>query len=93
VNDRIGLIMIIAGIKLTFLGMTVVFLFLLLLVFCVNISFRFLSGVNAREQAEMETATLLKRRRSLATKSADEVLVAVISAAIAAHRARTLLVR
>ncbi len=85
--------MIIAGIKLTFLGMTVVFLFLLLLVFCVNISFRFLSGVNAREQAEMETATLLKRRRSLATKSADEVLVAVISAAIAAHRARTLQVR
>ncbi len=85
--------MIIAGIKLTFLGMTVVFLFLLLLVFCVNISFRFLSAANAREQAEMEAAMLLKRRRSLATKSADEVLVAVISAAIAAHRARTLQVR
>jgi sodium pump decarboxylase gamma subunit len=85
--------MIIAGLKLTFLGMTVVFFFLLLMVFCIKISFRLLSAANARELSEMNDAKLLKRRRSFTTRSEDEVLVAVISAAVAAHRARTLLVR
>jgi hypothetical protein len=43
--------------------------------------------------AETEASKLLKRRRSFTTRTEDELLVAVISAAIAAHRARTLLVR
>jgi sodium pump decarboxylase gamma subunit len=85
--------MIIAGLKLTFLGMTVVFFFLLLLVLCVKISFRLLSAANAKEMAETEASKLLKKRRSFTIRAEDELLVAVISAAIAAHRARTLLVR
>ncbi|MCG6907905.1 MAG: OadG family protein [Desulfobacteraceae bacterium] len=85
--------MIIAGLKLALLGMAVVFFFLLLLVFCIKISFRLFSALNARELAEMETAKLRKRRRPPAIKPEDEVLVAVISAAIAAHRARSLPVR
>lgn len=85
--------MIIAGLKLALLGMTVVFFFLLLLVFCIKISYRLFSALNARELAEMETDRLRNRRRPPAIKPENEVLVAVISAAIAAHRARTLPLR
>jgi sodium pump decarboxylase gamma subunit len=78
--------MILAGVKLTLLGMTVVFLFLTVLVLTVKLSFRFLSAESAREFAEIEAAALYKKRRSAEPKD-DAVLVAVISAAIAAHRA------
>lgn len=80
--------MILAGVKLTFLGMVVVFLFLLILVLSVKLSYRFLSAGSARELAEMEAAELNKKKRLL-VKSDDTVLVAVISAALAAHRSRT----
>ena len=80
--------MIVAGLKLTLLGMTVVFFFLLLLILFVKISFRFLSQGSARELAEMEAAELNKKRSFFKTE--DAVLVAVISAAIAAHRARAM---
>lgn len=87
--DPIGLEMIVAGLKLTLLGMTVVFLFLLLLILFIKISFRFLSAGSARELAEIEAAALNAKKRSV-IKAEDEVLVAIISAAIAAHRARTM---
>jgi sodium pump decarboxylase gamma subunit len=77
--------MILAGVKLTLLGMTVVYLFLAILVLSIKLSFRFLSAVSARELAEIEAAELYKKRRSVENKD-DAVLVAVISAAIAAHR-------
>lgn len=77
--------MILAGVKLTLLGMTVVFLFLTVLVLTVKLSFRFLSAESARELAEIEAAALYSKRRSVEKKD-DAVLVAVISAAIAAHR-------
>ncbi|MBC2712139.1 MAG: OadG family protein [Desulfosarcina sp.] len=84
--------MIVAGLKLTLLGMTVVFLFLLVLTLLIKISFRFLSAGSARELAEMEATELNKKKRSF-FRAEDDVLVAVISAAIAAHRARTRIVR
>ena len=84
--------MILAGVKLTLLGMTVVFLFLIVLVLSVKLSFRFLSAVSERELAEIETAAMIKKRRSV-VKTGDAVLIAVISAAIAAHRSRTMHVR
>jgi len=84
--------MILAGVKLTLLGMTVVFLFLIVLVLSVKLSFRFLSAGSERELAEIETAAMIKKRRSV-VKTGDAVLVAVISAAIAAHRSRTMQVR
>lgn len=79
--------MIVAGLKLTLLGMAVVFCFLLLLILSVKISQRFLSAGSVRELAEMEAADLRRRRRT-AQRADDGTLVAVISAAIAAHRAR-----
>lgn len=84
--------MILAGIKLTLLGMGVVFIFLLVLVLAVKLSFRFLSAGSAMELAEIEAAELNKKRRSI-VKTDDAVLVAVISAAISAHRSRTRLAR
>jgi sodium pump decarboxylase gamma subunit len=79
--------MIIAGLKLTLLGMVVVFFFLLLLILFVKISYRFLGSGSAREIAEIEAAELKKRMRS-ALAADHEKLVAIISAAIATHRAR-----
>ena len=84
--------MITAGLKLTLLGMTVVFFFLLLLILFVKISYWFLSAGSARELALMEAAELDKKKRSnMRTK--DDLLVAIISAAISAHRSRTRLIR
>lgn len=79
--------MIIAGIKLTFLGMGVVILFLLLLVLVINISHKFLAAGSAKELTEMEAAELRKRKKA-ALAAEDKMLVAIISAAVAAHRAR-----
>jgi sodium pump decarboxylase gamma subunit len=79
--------MIIAGLKLTLLGMAVVFFFLLLLILFVKISYRYLGSGSVREIAEIEAAELKKRKRSELAAD-DEKLVAIISAAIAAHRAR-----
>jgi sodium pump decarboxylase gamma subunit len=84
--------MIVAGVKLTLLGMTVVFLFLLVLVLSVKLSFRFLSASSARELAEIEAVALNQQRRSI-VKTDDGVLIAVISAAIAAHHSCTRLVK
>ena len=80
--------MIVAGLKLTILGMTVVFFFLMLLILSIKISFRFLSAGSARELAEMEAAELSKKKRSLIKTTEDKVLVAIISAAVSAHHAR-----
>jgi sodium pump decarboxylase gamma subunit len=79
--------MIIAGIKLMFLGMAVVTFFLLLLILVVNISFKLLAAGSAKELAEMEAAEL-KKRKKIALATEGKVLVAIISAAVAAHRAR-----
>ncbi|MFO7687307.1 MAG: OadG family protein [Desulfobacterales bacterium] len=80
--------MILAGLKLAFLGMAVVFCFLLLLILFIKISHRFLAVGSAREIAEIEAAELNRRRRS-GPAADDQRLVVIISAAIAAHRART----
>jgi len=85
--------MIVAGLKLTILGMTVVFCFLMLLILSIKISFRFLSAGSARELAEMEAAELNKKRRSLIKTTEDKILVAIISAAVSAHRARARMVK
>ena len=79
--------MIIAGIKLTFLGMGVVILFLLLLILVINISRKFLAEGRAKDLTEMEAAELRKRKKT-ALAAEDKMLVAIISAAVAAHRAR-----
>ncbi len=85
--------MIVAGLKLTILGMTVVFFFLMLLILAIKISFWFLSEGSARELAEMETAELNRKKRSFVKGKEDGVLVAIISAAVSAHHARRRMAR
>jgi sodium pump decarboxylase gamma subunit len=79
--------MIIAGVKLTILGMGVVTFFLLLLILIINISHKLLAGQTAKELAAIKAADLRGQQRSVPAR-ADNVLVAVISAAVAAHCSR-----
>lgn len=80
--------MIIAGLKLTLLGMGVVTCFLLLLILAVHLSFKVLAAQSAGELAELE-AREYARRKKAALAEGDPLLIAIISAAVAIHRART----
>jgi sodium pump decarboxylase gamma subunit len=79
--------MILIGMKLTILGMGVVTCFLLLLILIMNISYKLLAGQTAKELAKNKAADLGKRKTSVSGKG-ENVLAAVISAAVAAHRSR-----
>jgi sodium pump decarboxylase gamma subunit len=79
--------MIIAGLKLALLGMGSVIAFLLLLYFLVIFSSKLLSAWSVEELLTME-ASDRERRKKVIVDQGDETLVAVISAAIAAHRSR-----
>jgi sodium pump decarboxylase gamma subunit len=78
--------MIIEGLKLTLLGMPVVFAFLWLLILVIKLSAWFLRDVTAREAAEADLP--VKRRRRPTTDEANRRLTGIITAAISAHRAR-----
>lgn len=80
--------MIIAGIKLTLVGMGVVILFLLLLILVLNLSFRLLAKQSAKELEEIQAEDLRRHKRILPAEK-EHILVAVISAALAAHRSRS----
>ena len=78
--------MIAEGFKLTVIGMLVVFLFLFILVFVVRISALLLKPYTEQE-AKLQARD---RRRSSARKLlSDDRLMAVIGAAVSAHRKRT----
>ena len=79
--------MITAGFKLTVLGMGVVISFLLLLILFIDILRRLLASGNARELEAMKSVNPRNRKKD-PTGVDEEVLTAVISAAIAAHRSR-----
>ena len=79
--------MIVEGIKLTLLGVGFVFLFLSLLVVVIKLASKLLHPFTAKEEA----AYLAVPKKKLNTLRADEEIkrvMAVINAAIAAHRAR-----
>ena len=71
------------------LGMAVVFFFLLLLILFMRLSNFFLSAGSARELEEIEAAER-RKAKSLHPRIEDPLLVAVIGAAVATHRAQTL---
>jgi oxaloacetate decarboxylase (Na+ extruding) subunit gamma len=78
--------MIIEGLKLTLLGMAVVYAFLGLLVVIVNLSARILKPFTEKEA----TAYEFKTRREVSTLPPVEdkrKIMAVISASVSAHRA------
>ena len=81
--------MIAAGLKLTLLGMGVVGVFLIILIMLVHLSFKLLGSLSANELIELESAGQKKFNKSVVRKE-SKVLAAAITAAIAAHRARTL---
>jgi sodium pump decarboxylase gamma subunit len=78
--------MILEGLKLTFLGMLVVFAFLTLLVIVVRLSSKILKPLTDKEALAFTFGKPKGPRPS--TDSVDRRLMAVISAAIAAHRRR-----
>jgi sodium pump decarboxylase gamma subunit len=75
--------MILDGVKLAIVGIAVVFAFLALLIMVVRISTKLLRPYTEKEAREMAAP---ERKRSLL---GDSRLIAVISAAISAHRERT----
>jgi sodium pump decarboxylase gamma subunit len=79
--------MIIAGLKLVLLGMGSVISFLFLLYFLVMLSSKLLSVWSAEEFFAMEASDRERRKKAFVNQG-DETLVAVISAAIVAHRSR-----
>ncbi len=85
--------MVVEGLKLMVLGMGVVFIFLALLVVIMNINAWLLRGATERElQAPVDQrAARRKQEKTLKAKAhTDEKqrVVAVIAAALAAHRAK-----
>ena len=79
--------MIVEGVKLTFLGIGVVYLFLSLLVVVIKLSSRVLRPWTTREEAAYQAVPVKKVGNRRAEDEQQRVLV-VINAAIAAHRAR-----
>lgn len=80
--------MIIEGLKLSLVGMGVVFAFLIFLVMIVYVSTVLLKPLTEKEERE----SMIKRRKP--TPATDSIigngkLAAIISAAVAAHRAHT----
>jgi sodium pump decarboxylase gamma subunit len=80
--------MIVDGLKLALVGMSVVFLFLLFLIVAIQIVAKLLRPYTEKEEKQ-EMAVPLKKASIEKNKIDDSRLVAVIGAAISAHRART----
>jgi sodium pump decarboxylase gamma subunit len=80
--------MIFEGLKLAFIGMLVVFSFLILLVILIYISTRLLKSLTEKEKRE---AMIKSRKKSSSLDSgiAKDKLMAIIGAAVAAHRRRS----
>ena len=81
--------MILAGLKLMLMGMGIVFIFLAILVCTMKLTQRLLAKQTKKEFEEQRLASRgkLKKRREEMINSEDKILVAVISAAVAAHHA------
>lgn len=82
------------GVKLMFFGMSIVFVYLLIMIGIIHLTSRLLKTSTQKELDELnyqrEQARLRQERKVVAKPSiqeeTDETLIAVISAAIAHHR-------
>lgn len=79
--------MILEGAKLAFIGMAMVFSFLVLLVLLVHASTHLLKRITAQEVME-EALQGAGKAEQKKTRPDDGMLIAVVSAAVSAHRAR-----
>jgi sodium pump decarboxylase gamma subunit len=80
--------MIFEGLKLAFIGMLVVFSFLIILVILIYISTTLLKSLTEKEKRE----AMIKSRKKLSSLDSGiekDKLMAIISAAVAAHRRRS----
>ncbi len=79
--------MILEGVKLAFIGMSIVFAFLVLLVLLIHFSTYLLRRITEKEALE---AALHSGRKARETRTPldGSRLIAVVSAAVSAHRAR-----
>lgn len=78
--------MIIEGIKLTVIGMVVVYVFLVLMVMMIHLFSKLLKSITEEEAALLDFQSRKKKKPSPAYD--NKKITAIISAAIAAHRAR-----
>ena len=79
--------MIFEGVKLMFIGMTTVMLFLVLMILVIQLTSYLTRGVTAREVKEIKLARELlaqKKKKATTVDDADED-IAVIAAAVAAY--------
>ena len=74
-----------AGTVLALLGMSVVFVFLILLIVVIHISSRILASETAGEMAALAAEPQMRRQAGLVERRSRQI--AAITAAIAAHRA------
>jgi len=83
--------MLFEGIKLMFVGMTTVMLFLILMILFINLVAILTRGATAREletiQKKRETRSQNKKKAKEAASSGADVDIAVITAAVAAYEA------
>lgn len=84
--------MIVEGMKLTLLGIGVVYLFLSLLVVVIKLSSRILRPLTAKEEAKYN-AVPAKKIVNRRAEDEQQRIMAVINAAIAAHRVRKALAK
>ncbi len=79
--------MIFEGVKLMFIGMTTVMLFLVLMILVIQLTSYLTRGVTAREVKEIKLARELLAQKKKKTKTAGDADedIAVIAAAVAAY--------
>jgi oxaloacetate decarboxylase (Na+ extruding) subunit gamma len=81
--------MIIQGLKLTVLGMGVVFCFLVVLLLLIYLSAKLLAPFTEKEIALAAAKKPARPRKKQASSGDNLKLTAIISAAVAAHRVKT----
>jgi sodium pump decarboxylase gamma subunit len=77
--------MLIEGLKLTLMGVTVVYIFLLLLAYSTNVVYWFLKKDTLLEETEKKEAQK-KQKKEVQPQGSKGTILAVITGAIAAHR-------
>jgi len=85
-------VIIFEGAKLAVIGMSIVFAFLILLVLLIHLSSHLLRAITEKEAVEERVYGRTEASRTRARLD-DSRLIAVVSAAVSAHRARMQMLR
>ena len=77
--------MLLAGLKLMFIGMTTVLLFLVLMIFLIQIVSKLTANIAKRELDIIKKAAAERAERAKKIDMDDDIPIAVITAAVAAY--------